>query len=79
MCMLCSDAVDRCRICHPNSRAVYSLGDTWCAHLTQRHGTDSASHYAHFAWGEHEGDDCECVAGDWWEGRPPPVVEDDDA
>lgn len=77
MCMLCPDFVDNCIICPPSGGRVsghlFFLGSTFCFHLISEHGTDLADHYAHFAWGDHTGDDCGCRTGNWWDGRPDPI------
>lgn len=79
MCMMCPDSVDRCLICQRGTRQVYSLDDpTWCEHMIEKHGTDDPGHYAHFAWGDHTGDDCECMTGNWWPGKPPPKLEEEE-
>lgn len=90
MCLMCGDAVDACRECSEkrdpgNPRKltrgwlkVFYLDDpTWCEHLTEEHGTDSPGHYAHFAWGMHDGPECDCITADWFNGRPEPRYEDD--
>lgn len=78
MCTACSDFVDVCPVCPPSGRRktgrLFFLPDSlFCEHLTAKHGTDDPSHYAHFAWGDHTGDDCECRTGNWWGGRPDPI------
>lgn len=89
MCLLCPDAVDSCRECSErrdpgNPRKlqrgwlqIFYLGDTFCLHLTVKHGTDDASHYHHFKH-DHDGPDCECATGNWWGGRPEPIIEEMD-
>jgi hypothetical protein len=86
--MMCPDAVEWCPECSlppvdedGNRRwhymTIFSLGDTFCEHLTAKLGTDSASHYSHFKY-DHDGDDCPCVAGNWFGDRPRPIIEEDE-
>lgn len=88
MCLMCSDAVDSCQQCsrpfkgpgphYGYTKVFYLDNDTWCEHLTAEHGTDSPSHYAHFAWGMHDGPECDCITQDWFKGRPEPIYEEDE-
>lgn len=51
MCMMCPDFVDLCTEgkCAEgrNGYTLYFLMDTFCVHLSLRHGTDSPSLYSH--------------------------------
>ena len=76
--MLCPEYVDKCPICQPGRQFYGCDEDTWCEHMTAEHGTDSLGHYAHFLWGYHTGEDCECVKENWFNGRPDPIIERDD-
>lgn len=84
MCVGCPDFVDFCAegACNMSTTEKYRhtnfyLESTFCEHLTARYGTDSASHYEHFRrW--HEGDDCECVTGNWWGDRPRPTIPEEE-
>ena len=50
MCMMCSDSIDSCKEdgCGWNradgyrKSMIYCLGDTYCAHLTEKHGHSTA-------------------------------------
>lgn len=84
VCIGCPDFVDFCAqgACNKSTpdkyhHTTFYLGMTFCEHLTAEYGTDDASHYAHFRR-EHEGDDCDCVTGNWWPGRPRPTIPEDD-
>lgn len=49
MCMACSDFVDKCYDCN----RMHFLGDTFCEHLTEKHGTEKTYLYDHVYF-EHD-------------------------
>ena len=86
MCVGCPDFVDICfqGSCGRTTQEGRLRGNTFyldsltfCEHLIALHGTSSPAHYDHFRR-YHTGPDCECIQGNWWPGRPEPIIKEED-